>query len=231
MMRAASSEVMLSLDDDSYPLEPDAIARVCALFEENPHLGIATFPQRTNECPETLRQADFGPAHFVGTFSNAGTAIRRSTFLAVGGYPLHFRHAYEEPDLALRCVAAGWEVKFEPGVTIRHHYSGVQRSEMRTHHFHARNEFWSVLMRCPAPHFLVVALFRLARQFGYARSRGWRWLVREPVWWGQALRGLPRALATRAEIPWPRYRAWMELVRRPIFSQDEWERNFGRKDH
>src|SRR5688572_6366981 len=35
MMRLAASDLVLSLDDDSYPLERDAIARVRALFEEH----------------------------------------------------------------------------------------------------------------------------------------------------------------------------------------------------
>jgi hypothetical protein len=31
---------------------------------------------------------------------------------------------YEEPDYALQCVAAGYDVLFSPIITIRHHYSG-----------------------------------------------------------------------------------------------------------
>lgn len=226
MMRQASSDILLSLDDDSYPLESDAIERMRELFTQNPRLAIAEFPQRSDEQPATLSQPDFGPPHFIGTFSNASAAIRRRDFLKVGGYPVLFHHAYEEPDLALRCVAARLEVRFEPALTVRHHYTGVGRNEMRTHHFHARNELWSVMMRCPAPHLFSVAAFRLVRQLGYARKRGMPWLLREPVWWGRFLRGLPRALARREPIPWPRYRAWMELVRRPVFSADEWAQCF-----
>ena len=36
-------------------------------------------------------------------------------------------------------------------ITIRHHYSGQARDEIRIHHRHARNELWSTVMRCPFP--------------------------------------------------------------------------------
>jgi hypothetical protein len=95
------------------------------------------------------------------------------------------------------------------------------------HHTHARNELWSVLLRCPAPQLFAVAVFRLARQFGYAWQHGWHWVVREPAWWWAALRGIPHCLACRQPLPWPQYRAWMALARQPIYSEAEWNAKFG----
>ena len=87
---------------------------------------------------------------------------------------------YEEPDYALQCVAAGYDVLFSPVVTIRHHYSGQARDEIRIHHRHARNELWSTLMRCPFPFAVGIAGWRVFSQFRYACKRGWSWVVREP---------------------------------------------------
>ena len=227
MASVCASDVFLSLDDDSYPIETDFISRVARMFTENPALAVASFPQRTDEFPATLTQTDFGPPHFTGTYANSGAAIRRTVFAALGGYPDFFHHAYEEPDFALRCCVAGWEVRHETSLTIRHHFTSAQRNEIRTHHRHARNELWSVLMRCPAPQLFAVGSFRLTRQVGYAASRGPAWLVREPQWWWQCLAGVPHALAARRALPWRKYRAWMELVRRPIESREEWIEKFG----
>jgi len=113
-------------------------------------------------------------------------------------------------------------------VTIRHYYTRAQRSELRNHRRHARNELWSVFMRCPAPQLFAVAAFRAARQFGYAEKRGWRWILREPVWWWDALRGLPSCLKQREPLRWSCYRNWMALVRNPIFSETEWAKKFRR---
>ena len=223
MAAVCTSDVFLSLDDDSYPIETDFISRLAKMFDENPALAIASFPQRTDEFPATLTQTDFGPSHFTGTYANSGAAIRRSVFSQLGGYPDFFLHAYEEPDFTLRCCAAGWQVRQETSLTIRHHFTRAQRNEIRTHHRHARNELWSVLMRCPVPQLFAVALFRIARQAGYAASRGVPWLVREPQWWlGVAARRMKRE-----PLPWKKYRAWMELVRHPIFREAEWFAKFG----
>lgn len=227
MFRAATSDVMLILDDDSYPLETNFLGRLAAIFAKNPRLAVATFPQRTDEFPESHAVTDFGPSVFIGTYVNCAAAIRRSVFIELGGYPAQFRIAYDEPDFALRCVCAGWQVRYETSLTIRHHYSGVQRNEMRMHHTHARNELWSVLMRCPAPQLFAVAAFRLARQFGYACSRGAGWALREPQWWLDAIAGVSRCLAERRPVPWRRYRDWMQLVRRPIHDEGEWMAKFG----
>jgi GT2 family glycosyltransferase len=215
MMRATTADVAVSLDDDSYPLDVDFIERVRALFTAKPRLAVASFPQRSDEFPTSLDQTDFGPSHALGSFANCAAAVRLAVFHELGGYADFFQHTYEEPDLALRCLAAGYEVRFEPGAVIRHHWTTSQRSHMRSHGLHARNELWSVVMRCPMPWLLPVALFRVARQFGYAWKHGARWVVREPLWWMKFLAGLPQCLRARRSIAWARYRAWMLVVRRP----------------
>ena len=215
MIRKASSDIILSFDDDSYPVEKDFVQRARELFEKNPKLAVADFPQHSDEFPESLTQKDFGPSRPAATYINASAAIRRNVFVELGGTAEFFFHAYDEPDYSLRCIAAGWEVRFETSLHVRHHYSGAQRNEMRVHHFQARNELWSVVMRCPAPQVFAVGLFRAARQCDYARKRGLSWLLREPVWWVDFLKGLPECLAQRKPISWKYYRQWMELLRNP----------------
>lgn len=119
----ASADLVVSLDDDSYPLEPDFIEQAKRLFEENSKLGVAYFPQRSDEFPETLKSSRFGQPRAIGSFANSGAIIRRDLYLQVGGYPTFFFHAYEEPDFALRVWAAGYKVYYSPRLTIRHHYS------------------------------------------------------------------------------------------------------------
>ena len=224
---ACRCDVFLSLDDDSYPLEKDGIARIRDLFTMRSRLAVASFPQRSDEFPESLTASDLGRSQFVGSYANSGAAIRRSVFELLSGYPGFFFHAYEEPDFGLRCVASGWQVWHDTSITIRHHFTGTQRNEIRTHQRHARNEFWSILLRCPAPQCFGVALFRIVRQLGYAWKRGLDWVVREPAWWLAALGGISRTLVERKPLPWAKYRAWMELVRTPITSEEEWNAKFG----
>jgi len=221
-------DVFVSLDDDSYPLETDFIARVGEFFARHPRLAVLSFFQRSDEFPESLTASDFGPSEFTGSYANSAAAIRRSAFDELGGYPDFFFHAYEEPDFALRCVCAGWQVRHETSLTVRHHFTGVQRNEVRNHHRHARNEVWSALLRCPAPQVFGVVLFRAMRQSAYAWHRGFAWLVREPVWWAACLGGLPECFRRRSPLPWPRYLAWMRLMRHPRRDEAEWRAAFGK---
>jgi Predicted glycosyltransferases len=211
MIREARGDLVLALDDDSYPEQLDCIGRFVPIFENRPQLAVLHFPQRTDEYPETLAQTDFGQEHLTRSFANSGAVIRRSAYLQLPGFEPKFSHMYEEPDYALQCVAAGYEVLFSPIVTIRHHYSGKVRSEIRNHHRHARNEMWSVLLRCPFPFVVPVALYRALSQFRYACRRGFGWIIREPVWWGQAIAGVRYCLAKRQPVSWAGYKRWLQL--------------------
>ena len=152
----------------------------------------------------------------VHSFPNSGAALRREVYLSLAGYPGFFFHAYEETDYALQCYAAGYEVWYETDLTVRHYYTSTGRSELRTHHRHARNEQWSVWMRCPWPYLPLVAGWRALSQFRYACKRGLGWAVREPLWWYQAVRGLRTCLRNRNPVSWSSFRRSMRLARHPI---------------
>lgn len=211
MIREARGELVLALDDDSYPEQLDCIARFVPLFEQRSNLAVLHFPQRTDEYPDTVARMDFGHEKLTRSFANSGAVLHRSTYLGLAGFEPRFYHMYEEPDYGLQCLAAGYDVVFSPIVTIRHHYSGQARDEIRIHHRHARNEFWSSLMRCPFPFALGVLGWRAASQFRYACRRGWSWVVREPRWWAQAVAGIPYFIRKRKPVSWEAYKRWLSL--------------------
>lgn len=211
MMQRARSELVLALDDDSYPLEQDCLARLADYFESRPRLAVATFPQRSDEYPDSLEQVDFGPERVVSSFPNSGACLRVSTYRQLPGFESLFFHMYEEPDYALQCIGHGWEVRFWPTITIRHHWTPNQRSEMRNHHRHARNELWSALMRCPLPYLLAVAPYRILSQLRYAAKRGPSWVIREPIWWWDMLKELRHVFSRREPVSWGRYWHWLRL--------------------
>lgn len=212
MLREACGDLVLAIDDDSYPERSDALALVALPFEQNPRLAVLGLPQRTDEYPASLTQTDFGPARPIRSFTDSGAVLRRSVYLELPGYASEFFHMYEEPDYTLQCVAAGYEVVFMPILTIRHHYSGAARSELRNHQRHCRNEFWSMLLRCPLPQLPLLIAYRVFTQFRFACTYGgFAWVIREPLWWWQALMGIPACLKKRQPIAWASYKKWLEL--------------------
>ena len=110
MMREARGDLVLALDDDSYPDQLDCISRIVPFFEQRPRLAVLNFPQRTDEYFETLTQTNFGSEHLTRSFANSGAVLRRSTYLQLPGFESRFFHMYEEPDYGLQCVAAGYDV-------------------------------------------------------------------------------------------------------------------------
>jgi GT2 family glycosyltransferase len=211
MMRETQGDLVLALDDDSYPEEADCIDRIVPLFEQRPKLAVLHFPQRSDEYPETLVQTDFGSGYLTRSFANSGAVLRRSVYLQLPGFEPRFFHMYEEPDYGLQCLAADYEVLFSPVVTIRHHYSAQSRDEIQIHHRHARNELWSTVMRCPFPLAAAIVVWRVFSHFCYAAKRGWSWVIREPLWWGQALAGLPYSLRKRKPVSLAGYKRWLTL--------------------
>lgn len=215
MLRATTADIVVGLDDDSYPLDADFVSRVKARFLSWSRCAVLSFPQRTDEFPSTLTQHDFGPVLRAGSYVNAASAMRRSAYIELGGWPLFFEHMGDEPDFAVRCLAQGWEIFHDTSLAFRHHWSARMRSEIRNHHRHARNEQWSILLRCPAPWWPLLCLRRALGQFLYACKRGPSWMVREPAWWWAALKGAPVAWRHRAPVSWSVYRRWLALLRRP----------------
>ena len=211
MIREARGDLVLALDDDSYPEQVDCLARTVPFFQQRAELAVLHFPQRTDEYSETLTQTNFGSEHLTRSFANSGAVLRRSIYLQLPGFEPRFFHMYEEPDYALQCVAAGYDVLFSPVITIRHHYSVEGRDEIRIHHRHACNEFWSTLMRCPFPFALGLLAWRVFSQFRYACKRGWSWVVREPFWWARALAGVPYCVRKRRPVSWASYKRWLSL--------------------
>ena len=211
MIREATGDLVLSLDDDSYPEQTDCLERMAGLFFERPKLAVAHFPQHTDEYPESLSRTDFGKPQLTRSFANSGACFRRSTYLQLPGFEPRFFHMYEEPDYALQCTAAGFEVYYTPIVTIRHHWSGQNRSELRVHQQHARNEMWSTAMRCPFPFVFPMILGKMLSQLRIAIARGPAWIFREPIWWWRALAGLPPILSRRQPFPWRGYCRWLRL--------------------
>src|SRR3954466_10099753 len=49
MIRQARSDLVLALDDDSYPEQLDCIMRIAPIFEQRARLAVLHFPQHTDE--------------------------------------------------------------------------------------------------------------------------------------------------------------------------------------
>jgi GT2 family glycosyltransferase len=213
--RTVTSDLILSLDDDSYPVESDFLQRLSKAVDRVPEAGVLTFPEIYDDgsSPDPA-MSPAAPGRYVPSFSNCASATVRALYGRTAEYPPFFSHMYEEPDYGVQLYAAGHSVWFEPSLPVRHHFSPVQRNMLSRHRLHARNELWSAIMRCPLLLLPIVVPYRVLRQLTYSASMGWQWVRVEPEWWMSALRGLPQCLRGRHPVSARAYWMWMRLGHR-----------------
>ena len=228
MLRAATGAIVVSLDDDSYPIESDFLSRLERVLALYPEAAVISFAELRG--PNSILSgptADLERGYYVAAYANCATAMRRVLYGRVATFPKFFTHMYEEPDYALQCYGKGFGVWFEPSLQVRHHLTATRREPIPRHHLNARNELWSVLLRCPWPWLPLLAAYRVARQFIYACSQGPVWAVREPQWWMTAARQARTVWAHRSPVSWRSYAGWLRLNRQPIYQRDEFQKAFG----
>jgi len=85
-MRETDAEIVLSLDDDSYPIEPDAIAAHPRALYPRPHTRRGQFSAAHGRISRDDSPRRISARARVGAFASSSVALRRSIYLDVGGY-------------------------------------------------------------------------------------------------------------------------------------------------
>jgi GT2 family glycosyltransferase len=226
MLQAATSDIVVSLDDDSHPVCADFLQQVANVFQAHSEAAVVVFPEVRPAGPFPHPKTRFDCGHYVAAYANCAAAMRRDVYLTLRGFATFFEHMYEEPDYALQCYAAGYGVWFEPSIEIAHRQSEINRDPIRRHQLNARNELWSVWLRCPWPWLPLVSFYRVARQFLHACAQGLNWAAQEPSWWLTALKGVELCHKHRQPVRWSTYSRWMRLARRPIHTTEQFGASF-----
>lgn len=141
--QAAQGRVLFMLDDDSWP-EPGVITRAVQRLDSRPELGAIA-------CRVLL--ADSGGRHDAGgvpgVFFNCGAAMRRSAFLATGGFPESFEYYAEEYVVACRMLQLGFRIEPQGDLVVWHRRTVKNRDNNRMLRLLVRNNV--ALWRAFAP--------------------------------------------------------------------------------
>jgi len=222
--REARNDLLVMLDDDSYPL-PGAIETLAQAFEANPRLAVAaglvrdvdlergTEKERGSDTfdwwlrggrgePETEQGL---PAFF---FPEGASMVRREAFLEVGGFFEPFFHTCGGLDVSTSLIARGWEVRYVPAAVFVHFKAQSGRNKAAMLRLRVRNQLWYFYRHFPAavaarriPAYLLFDLLESAK----SRALGsWALGVRD-AWRERASvqgtrRPLPRRVIRRAEL-------------------------------
>ena len=101
-------DVAISLDDDSWPVDTDFVARATELFKALPDVAVIAASIWHRGEPEIARSSRVAAAaNFIG----CGHATRVAAYRSVRGYLARpVAYGLEESDLSLQLFAAGWKI-------------------------------------------------------------------------------------------------------------------------
>jgi GT2 family glycosyltransferase len=196
---ALSAPYVAFCDDDSW-FEPGALARAAAAFDAHPRLAAAgarvVVEPHGNLDPTCDKMAasplgrvpGLGAPRVLG-FVACAAVVRRSPFLAVGGFHPRYRGGGEEALLAIDLAAAGWELAYLDHV-VAHHAPAPGGRPGRTR-MQLRNDLWTTWLRRPARR----ALTRSARLVAGAHPATAAGALAD------AAGGLPWVLGSRRRVP------------------------------
>ena len=150
-------DLLLFLDDDAQPGSADLLARLGALFDGEPDVGLVQprvvdpdgRPAPRRWVPR-LRVGDPARSSDVTAVWEGLVAVRRDAFARAGGWPGEFWYAHEGIDLAWGVWDAGYRVRYAGGLTVLHEANDPGRHP-ELHRLSARNRVWLARRRLPLP--------------------------------------------------------------------------------
>jgi GT2 family glycosyltransferase len=163
-VRAARTEHVVLLDDDSFP-RPGAVERLLGAFRRVPVAAVVGGEVHEVDMAGVERVLDVDIFNFFLSrgrptddpagieaffFPQGGCMVRRSAFLEVGGFFEPGFFTVSELDLATRLIGAGWDVRFVRGARFDHLRTSEGRTpQTRYLRYFARNEIWYFWVNFP----------------------------------------------------------------------------------
>ena len=158
-VRAAATPHVAFSDDDAW-WRPGALARAVALLDAHPRLAVVQArvlvgPEEREDptCVEMaaspLARADGQPGHPILSFVACAAVVRRSAFLAAGGFSERLAVGGEEELLGWDLAAAGWQLSYAPEIVAHHHPPAAADGRPARRVTTQRNALWTVWLRRP----------------------------------------------------------------------------------
>ena len=156
-IRNASGSYLITLDDDVFGLNDNAIRSILYLFENEPIVGAVNFKVVDDETEKQINWChhrkieDWGHKRFeTYEISEGAVAFKKDALSCSGLYPESFFISHEGPDLALRLMDCDYSVIYSPDIKVRHAHAVEGRPSWRRYYYDTRNSIWLALRCYPA---------------------------------------------------------------------------------
>ena len=158
-VRAAETPYVAFSDDDSW-WRPGALSRAADLLDADPRLAliqarILVGPEAREDaiCAEMARSplpaAEGQVGHPLLSFVACAVVVRRSAFLAAGGFPSRFGVGGEEEIIGWDLVADGWLLSYVPEIVGHHCPPRTPGGRPERREIGIRNTLWTTWLRRP----------------------------------------------------------------------------------
>lgn len=197
-VEAVDAPYIAFCDDDSW-WAPGSLERAAELLDQNPRVALVAgriVIEPGGRIDPTCRLMESSPLprdpalpwpQILG-FVACGAVVRRSAFLASGGFEPRFQVGGEETLLSIDLAVAGWRLIYADDVVAHHQpASSGRRTRSRRE---LRNALWTAWLRRPLGR-------ALGRSAGLLAGGG----RRSPAAFGAALRELPWVVRERRVVP------------------------------
>jgi GT2 family glycosyltransferase len=214
IVREAAHEFVLLLDDDTLLFDAAAVTAGVTTLARDASIAAIAFSQANADgtpwAPGMQPSAATEPV-VVRAFIGFAHLVRRSVFLALGGYREIFQYHGEEKEFCLRLIAAGQSTVYLPHARIAHVTDPAARDAARYLRLVSRNDCLNSIYNDPFARMLWVVPARLALYF--RMRRGWK--IHDPggAWWvvGEVVRRFPRVWRDRRPVSRATLARWRSL--------------------
>ena len=149
LAKAASGEILLSIDDDAVFTQPGIVSDITRYFEHKAVAAVAIPVVNVRRSANVLQRASASELiEPIRQYIGCAHALRRDSFLLVGGYPDYLERQEEELHLAAAFHQSGLRIIKGWSDPI-HHFESPRRSKAREIHLEARNLWWFALRYTP----------------------------------------------------------------------------------
>jgi GT2 family glycosyltransferase len=201
-MGQAQGDVLITLDDDVFGLDDQAILNILDLFQVNKNLGAVNF-KVVNHIDGAIsnwihhcRQEDFSEKEFLTyEITEGAVAFRKSVLDKVGYYQEYFFLSHEGPDLAFRILESGHDVIYSNKVCLTHCHSQLGRKKWFKYYYDTRNHIWLAIRNFPVTYGAVYLARGLFSMLVYSARDGYLFYWMKAIIDG--IRGIGRAYEGR----------------------------------
>jgi GT2 family glycosyltransferase len=178
-LQAASSPVVLTIDDDVELVGTDCVTRVLEAFNRNPRLACLNFKILSRDggvfardwChPRPIAHAS---QPFETYFILEGEcAMRREAVIAAGGYSARMFLYHEGLDLAYRLINRGERIEYTPDIAVVHYVAPDSGRSQRYYYCSVRNGIWIAYQYLPPVSAILDAVEHTAKMTFFAARAG-----------------------------------------------------------